>query len=109
MRKEVDMYLHEMEQQCPPTSLRFYEHEVNSDNTCVWCVDFDLWIEDYCLDADIFVLVVNSESTLMMREKSFFKKVAERVAKPNVLVLLNRWDLASEEEEYLIHAAQVWQ
>ena len=40
-----------------------------------------------------------------MREKSFFKKVAERVAKPNVLVLLNRWDLASEEEEYLIHAA----
>ena len=91
--------------------LKVYEREVNSDsdNTCVWCADFGLWIEDYCLDADIFVLVVNSESTLMMREKSFFKKVAERVAKPNVLVLLNRWDLASEEEEYLIHAAQVWQ
>ena len=68
--------------------------------------NFDVWIEDYCQDADIFVLVVNSESTLMMREKLFFKKVTERIAKPNIMVLLNRWDLASEEEEYLIHAAQ---
>ena len=37
--------------------------------------DFDSWIESYCMDAEIFVLVVNAESTLMMREKTFFKKV----------------------------------
>lgn len=52
--------------------------------------DFDCWIENYCMDAEIFVLVVNAESTLMMREKTFFKKVAEKVTKPNLLVLLNR-------------------
>ena len=32
--------------------------------------DYDCWIENYCMDAEIFVLVVNAESTLMMREKS---------------------------------------
>ena len=52
--------------------------------------NFDAWIDDYCMDAEIFVLVINSESTLMMREKTFFKKVAEKVIKPNILVLLNR-------------------
>ena len=52
--------------------------------------DFDKWIEDYCMDAEIFVLVVNAESTLMMREKTFFKKVADKITKPNILVLLNR-------------------
>ena len=52
--------------------------------------DIDYWIENYCMDAEIFVLVVNAESTLMMREKTFFKKVAEKVTKPNLLVLLNR-------------------
>ncbi len=67
--------------------------------------DFDDWIDRHCLDADLFVLVVNSESTLMMREKAFFTRVAAKLAKPNILVLLNRWDCASQEEEYLIHAA----
>ena len=52
--------------------------------------DFDCWIENYCMDAEIFVLVVNAESTIMMREKMFFKKVADKVTKPNILVLLNR-------------------
>ena len=27
--------------------------------------DLDLWIDRFCLDADVFVLVSNSESTLM--------------------------------------------
>ena len=67
--------------------------------------DFDVWIDNYCLDADLFVWVMNGESTLMMREKKFFRMVKEKIAKPNVLVVVNRWDLASEEEEYLIHAA----
>ena len=52
--------------------------------------DFDSWIENYCMDAEIFVLVVNAESTIMMREKMFFKKVADKVTKPNILILLNR-------------------
>ena len=26
--------------------------------------DLDLWIDKHCLDADVFVLVVNAESTL---------------------------------------------
>ena len=52
--------------------------------------DYDFWIENYCMDAEMFVLVVNAESTLMMREKMFFKKVADKITKPNILVLLNR-------------------
>ena len=52
--------------------------------------DFDSWIDKHCADADLFVLVVNSESTLMMREKAFFQEVAKKVAKPNILVLLDR-------------------
>ena len=27
--------------------------------------DFDVWIDRFCLDADLFVWVVNGESTLM--------------------------------------------
>ena len=38
--------------------------------------DFDAWIDDECADADLFILVLNSESTLMMREKSFFHNFA---------------------------------
>ena len=95
--------------------------------------DFDVWIDRFCLDADLFVWVVNGESTLMRREKAFFEQVAAKLAKPNILVVVNRlvhfqrlvglikrifpskdlsifyfvssWDCASEEEEYLIHAA----
>jgi hypothetical protein len=47
-------------------------------------------IERDCLDADLFVMVVNAESTIMMREKEFFIKVEQKVAKPNVVVLFNR-------------------
>ena len=28
--------------------------------------DLDLWIDEYCLDADVFVLVANAESTLTL-------------------------------------------
>ena len=28
--------------------------------------DLDLWIDKYCLDADVFVLVANAESTLTL-------------------------------------------
>ena len=61
---------------------------------------FDSWIDENCADADIFVLVANAESTLMMREKSFFKEVAERISKPNMVIVENRWDCAEDEEVY---------
>ena len=51
---------------------------------------FDCRIDRDCLDADLFVMVVNAESTIMMREKNFFLKVAQKIAKPNVIVLFNR-------------------
>ena len=61
--------------------------------------DFDAWIDDECADADLFILVLNSESTLMMREKSFFHAVARKIAKPNILVLFNRWDCSDGEAD----------
>ena len=63
---------------------------------------FDDWIEDNCADADIFVLVANSESTLMMREKNFFKEVAEKISKPNIVIVQNRWDCTDFEDENLV-------
>lgn len=61
---------------------------------------FDSWIDENCADADIFVLVANAESTLMMREKSFFKEVAERISKPNMVIVENRWDCTEEEDVF---------
>jgi len=63
---------------------------------------FDDWIEDNCADADIFVLVANSESTIMMREKSFFREVSEKISKPNIVIVENRWDCTDFEEENVV-------
>ena len=41
--------------------------------------DLDEWIDKFCLDSDVFVLVANSESTLMLTEKKFFHKVRVRI------------------------------
>ncbi|KAG0715453.1 Transmembrane GTPase Marf [Chionoecetes opilio] len=61
----------------------------------------DDWIDKHCLDADVFVLVANSESTLMNTEKNFFHKVSSKLSKPNIFILQNRWDMAAAEPEYL--------
>ncbi|KAJ8043120.1 Mitofusin-2 [Holothuria leucospilota] len=61
----------------------------------------DEWIDGRCLDADVFVLVSNAESTLMRTEKSFFHKVSERLSKPNIFILNNRWDASASEPEYM--------
>ncbi|XP_051771534.1 mitofusin-1 [Ctenopharyngodon idella] len=63
--------------------------------------ELDSWIDKFCLDADVFVLVANSESTIMNTEKHFFHKVNERISKPNIFILNNRWDAAVLEPEYL--------
>ncbi|KAL3862666.1 hypothetical protein ACJMK2_008620 [Sinanodonta woodiana] len=61
--------------------------------------DLDVWIDKFCLDADVFVLVSNAESTLMQTEKNFFHKVNERLSKPNLFILQNRWDTSVYEED----------
>ena len=63
--------------------------------------NLDEWIDKHCLDADVFVLVSNSESTLMRTEKNFFHKVSEKLSKPNIFVLNNRWDASALEPENL--------
>lgn len=61
--------------------------------------NLDLWIDKFCVDADVFVLVSNAESTLMQTEKNFFHKVSERLSKPNIFILQNRWDTSAFEED----------
>ncbi|KAG8237794.1 hypothetical protein J437_LFUL015071, partial [Ladona fulva] len=63
--------------------------------------NLDEWIDRHCLDADVFVLVANAESTLMVTEKNFFHKVSLRLSKPNIFILNNRWDASATETEYL--------
>ncbi|KAK7866709.1 hypothetical protein R5R35_003245 [Gryllus longicercus] len=63
--------------------------------------NLDEWIDRHCLDADVFVLVANAESTLMLTEKNFFHKVSTRLSKPNIFILNNRWDASASEPEYL--------
>uniref|UniRef100_A0A3Q3FD09 Dynamin-type G domain-containing protein n=1 Tax=Labrus bergylta TaxID=56723 RepID=A0A3Q3FD09_9LABR len=64
-------------------------------------LELDSWIDKFCLDADVFVLVGNAESTLMNTEKLFFHKVSERISKPNIFILHNRWDASVSEPEYV--------
>ncbi|KAM6434848.1 LOW QUALITY PROTEIN: mitofusin-2 [Liasis olivaceus] len=63
--------------------------------------ELDSWIDKFCLDADVFVLVANSESTLMQTEKQFFHKVNARLSRPNIFILNNRWDASASEPEYV--------
>ncbi|GFG34241.1 hypothetical protein Cfor_10688 [Coptotermes formosanus] len=63
--------------------------------------NLDEWIDRHCLDADVFVLVANAESTLMLTEKNFFHKVSTRLSKPNIFILNNRWDASASEPEFL--------
>ncbi|XP_068457542.1 mitofusin-1 [Clinocottus analis] len=64
-------------------------------------LELDSWIDKFCLDADVFVLVGNAESTLMNTEKLFFHKVSERISKPNIFILHNRWDASVSEPEHI--------
>ncbi|XP_026561514.1 mitofusin-1 [Pseudonaja textilis] len=73
---------------------------VDSPGTDV-TTELDTWIDKFCLDADVFVLVANSESTLMNTEKQFFHKVNEKLSKPNIFILNNRWDASASEPEYM--------
>ncbi|XP_025413801.1 transmembrane GTPase Marf isoform X4 [Sipha flava] len=61
----------------------------------------DDWIDAHCIDADVFVLVANAESTLMITEKNFFHKVSSKLSKPNIFILNNRWDASANEPEFL--------
>lgn len=63
--------------------------------------NLDEWIDKHCLDADVFVLVANAESTLMVTEKNFFHKVSTKLSKPNIFILNNRWDASASEPEFL--------
>lgn len=62
--------------------------------------NLDEWIDKHCLDADVFILVANAESTLMVTEKNFFHKVSTRLSKPNIFILNNRWDASASEPEF---------
>lgn len=62
--------------------------------------NLDDWIDNHCLNADVFVLVLNAESTMTLAEKSFFHEVSKRLSKPNVFILMNRWDASANEPEF---------
>jgi len=51
---------------------------------------FDESIEELCADADLFVWVLDGESTANLVEKNFFVRVTQKISKPNILVLVNR-------------------
>jgi len=61
--------------------------------------DLDEWIDKHCLDSDVFVLVANAESTIMLTEKKFFHKVSEKLSNPNIFILHNRWDASAGEDQ----------
>jgi mitofusin len=64
--------------------------------------DSDVWIDKVCLDADVFILISNAESTLMNTEKKFFHKVSEKLSKPNIFILNNRWDASAGEDPQIM-------
>lgn len=62
--------------------------------------NLDDWIDNHCLNADVFVLVLNAESTMTRAEKAFFHTVSTKISKPNIFVLNNRWDASASEPEF---------
>uniref|UniRef100_A0A1A9X2I7 Dynamin-type G domain-containing protein n=1 Tax=Glossina brevipalpis TaxID=37001 RepID=A0A1A9X2I7_9MUSC len=62
--------------------------------------NLDDWIDNHCLNADVFVLVLNAESTMTRAEKQFFHKVSQKLSKPNIFILNNRWDASANEQEF---------
>ena len=60
---------------------------------------FDVELSAKCksIFSDVFVLVANAESTIMLTEKKFFHKVSERLSKPNIFVVHNRSDAFAGE------------
>lgn len=62
--------------------------------------NLDDWIDNHCLNADVFVLVLNSESTMTLAEKGFFHTVSGKISKPNIFILNNRWDASASEPEF---------
>ncbi|KAH0955083.1 hypothetical protein HN011_006102 [Eciton burchellii] len=63
--------------------------------------NLDEWIDKHCLDADVFVFVLNAESTMMLPEKEFFHKVSAKLSKPNIFILYNRWDASVSVPQFL--------
>ncbi|EDV38596.1 uncharacterized protein Dana_GF19353, isoform A [Drosophila ananassae] len=61
--------------------------------------NLDDWIDNHCLNADVFVLVLNAESTMTRAEKQFFHTVSQKLSKPNIFILNNRWDASANEPE----------
>ncbi|XP_032596127.1 transmembrane GTPase fzo [Drosophila grimshawi] len=61
----------------------------------------DECIDRHCLNADVFVLVLNAESTMSRVERQFFELVARQLSRPNLFILNNRWDVAATLEPQL--------
>ena len=80
--------VHWLPQKCP-----ILKHEVKILDSPGIDVDQDIdaWIQRYCMDADVFVLVNNAESTMTQSEKLFFHRVANIISKPNIFILNNRF------------------
>lgn len=49
--------------------------------------NLDSWIDKHCLDADVFVLVANSESTLMLTVFIFLQLIRMKINKYTCFVL----------------------
>eukprot|EP00040_Diaphanoeca_grandis_P034086 m.209934 g.209934 ORF g.209934 m.209934 type:complete len:762 (-) comp33057_c0_seq3:325-2610(-) len=58
----------------------------------------DKWIDLHCKDADILVLVANSESALNMTERRFIGHVHKKLVNPSVFICFNRWDCMDDAE-----------
>ncbi|XP_071785137.1 mitofusin-1-like [Asterias amurensis] len=67
----------------------------------------DNQVTKYCEDADIYIFVVNSISSLNEAAQDFFKRVAKYISKPTVLIVFTWWDQAqvamskTEQEQVL--------
>uniref|UniRef100_A0AAF5DI05 Dynamin-type G domain-containing protein n=1 Tax=Strongyloides stercoralis TaxID=6248 RepID=A0AAF5DI05_STRER len=60
--------------------------------------ELDSWIDDHCLDADVFVFVCNGESAMTRAEKGFFLKVIKELEVCTEKSALNRIFFISAKE-----------
>ena len=56
---------------------------------------------EFCSPAHRFTYCLNLFVSLHLKEKHFFHRVSERISKPNIFILNNRWDVSVSEPEFL--------
>eukprot|EP00057_Strongylocentrotus_purpuratus_P013351 XP_011667825.1 PREDICTED: mitofusin-2-like [Strongylocentrotus purpuratus] len=62
------------------------------------CRDLGDRVKYFCGDADVHVLIVNSESGITTEDKEHFLRVKERLPNPDIIIGFTKWDRSANQK-----------